>query len=257
MRVKSFKKKIGAGVLATFIIGSVGTAFAATDAGVQLRTWYNTQFENVKNAVYSELATYVEGTDKTFEEETGKIMVNERGNVAEKGRVSGIKVTNEIKKTSDEYKTQIENESKNIKEGMPAEFDNAVASKNLYINGYLDGRALVIQNNINEKIYKATDSALWYVDYSKKDAMKKASTTLNDAINNAKGDIENQIGNEKVIANKELKDNVDKRTSELLQKIGEDSRTLAKEQETKIQNKAEELEASAKIELENIVKGIE
>ncbi|WP_042462230.1 hypothetical protein [Neobacillus dielmonensis] len=251
--MKSIKAKVLTGVIAVGLVSGVGAAFADTDAGAVLKTWYDGKFSQSSASVQEGATNYGNASLEAFTNET-----------------NGLKTeaTNSINAT----KT---NETKTAKNEIAAEKNKhlkALNDKKTEILGYMDDQfdaiSLSAQNTFNSTADQAytnaydnlkshTESKGWdaYVDMNSQLASAEfdAIRSLEDAIYYAKADLQKQLDSESAATTQEIKDAIDSKIQELRTLISQKKDELVAAQQKYISDEARQRVENAKANLEATV----
>ncbi len=251
--MKSIKTKIVTGVVTVGLLSGVGAAFANTDAGAQLKNWYDGQFGKSLASVQSETTKY--GTDKqpALDQEYTNLKTNATNSI------NGTKAS-EMKTAKDEIK------------GAKNTHLQALKAKKAEISGYMDDQfdaiSIAAKNSINlsgdqsltEKygdLISHTESKGWdaYVDMNSQLASAEydAIRELEDAIYYAKEDLQKQLASEASATITEIKEAIDAKISELRTLITKKKDELVAAQQEFISKEAADRVIKAKADLDATV----
>ena len=254
--LKTVKGKVIAGTVAVTLFAGAGAAFGASNAGANLKAWYDGQFSNASGQIEEAVASNVEGR------------IN--GLVTE---YNGLKTgaTNSINDTKTEESTT---KSKNISDEAQAHIDNINAEK-AHIDTYLAGQFDSLRGFANGLINHAGTAALNYAnnDLTAHTGTKgtaalgaletdlnttttQAKDDLHTAIDNAKNSLQAQLDAEETATTAEIIALIDAKINYLRTEITAKRDALVVVQQGLIKTKAGELEAAAKKSLQDIVDGI-
>lgn len=254
--IKTLKGKVVAGTVAVTLFAGAGVAFGASDAGLKLQSWYNSQFGK----------------------STGQIVSNVEADV--KGRINGLATEYEGLKTGatnsiNSTKTTASSEKSTAIDAKAQEHINAINKKESQISGYMTIQFDLLSATANGLINQAGKTA---TDYANSDltkhtgdkgtaalgelntelaaATKTASDELAAEIASAKTALQAQLDSETAATTAEIKAKIDAKIIELRTTITAKRDELVSAQQTLITNKANELEAAALLQLQSLVDGI-
>ncbi|WP_409270402.1 hypothetical protein V1499_13355 [Neobacillus sp. SCS-31] len=254
--MKSIKSKIVTGAVAVGLLSGVGAAFANTDAGEQLQTWYNKQFNGSQFAIAQDSAAYSAEKSEAFQTEYNGIKAKVTTDINEKRNSATTASTGAINTTKDNYITKVNNKKTEISNAMAAQFDGIFNLANLAINAAGVTTREIAYFELKNQARNDGKAALLQVENDINAAQAAAKSDLEAAIKNAKDELTLQLNGETQATKQEIKDAIDTKINELRTLITARANALVQEQQNAIQNKANDLEAKAKQELENIVSGI-
>lgn len=254
--LKTVKGKVIAGTVAFGLLSGVGVAFGATDAGAQLKTWYDGQFGKSSDRIATEIANYGEGKIDGLVAEYNGLKTDATTQISTRGH----EVTDTTNKGIDK---------------RAAEHIDAVKEQKAHIESYLAGQFTDLKNFTATLINESGKKALEYAnedltknanaagsEANKKmvedvDAVRKnAIQDLEETINYAKEDLQAQLDKNTELTIEEIKALIDAKISELRTTITKKNNALIKEQDKIITMNAKALLLKAEADLDAIVDGI-
>lgn len=255
--MKSLKSKLAIGVIATGLVAGMGTAFAATDAGVQLQGWYNTASTLAKAAVTGDFAVYYADKAKDLNTNVDNGITKARQDIRDTGNAELAGAQTAINTQNSAYSTQITNTKKSITDSISGEYDSLVSTTNAVTNGSLVAidalDTIKITNAVkNHENYYTTN----VLEAGVKTTSDAAVAALTTQISDTKTALEALIATEKATASAEVKANLDTKISALQTKLAELTQQLEKAAQDRIAARADVLEAATLKQLDDIVKGI-
>ncbi|MDR6554223.1 hypothetical protein [Paenibacillus qinlingensis] len=254
--MKALKSKLAIGFVATGLVAGMGTAFAATDAGAQLQSWYTTASTAAKLAIAGDFGTYYLNKTKALDDNVDSGLNAARVNIKTTGEAELAGVNNAIGTQNSAYLNQITNKKTSISNSIGAEYDDVVNTTNAVTNGSLlaigiadtieitngiKNHEAVYTNRLNDGVKITSDAAV---------------AELSANIIKTKADLEALLATEKTNATAEVKANLDTKISALQTKLAELTTQLQTAAQGKIVARADVLEADALKKLDDIVKNI-
>lgn len=256
IRLNTVKSKVLAGVAAVTLVSGAGFVAANMDAGTQLQNWYNKAFGTAAVEVNGDATKH--GAEKKFE-----FVQHSATETAD--AVKEIKAAKEEEKNakteSIHYAKQSHIDSVNGKYAeisgyMAGQFDG-LYEKNIKAFNFTsdiayNGAALgltVTANLTGDLAFRALQKEL--------DAEKrKAVSELEKTIASAKTELLSQLEGEKNATKEEMRAAIDKKIAEMTAAITAKKEELVAKHQERLTNKALEIEAAAKAEMDAIVAGI-
>jgi hypothetical protein len=254
--LKTIKSKVIAGTVSVVLLSSAGAAFASSNAGANLKDWYDGQFGVA----------------------TSNIVGDVESNVT--GRINGLATEYEGLKTA--AGTSISTDGTNANtlasgniETATQEHINSINAKQTQIEGYMDGQFAALKFAANGLINQAGNAALGYANNdlttftgAKGDAARSTLTTeleadtatavseLELAIKEAKGDLQAQLDTKEEATTEAIIGLIDAKINSLRTTITQKRDDLVAAQKLLIDAKALELETAAKNQLQAVVNNI-
>lgn len=254
--LKTVKGKVIAGTVAVTLFAGAGAAFGASNAGTNLKDWFQDQFGLASDEITEDVASAVKG-------KVGGLVTE----------YNGLKTgaTNSINSTK---VTETTNKASNISAEAQAHID-AIEAEKAHIDGYLAGEfdalrgfanGLINQAGTKAVNYANTDlanhtgakgtAALTALETDLGTATTEAKEDLQTAIDNAKNSLRGQLDAETAQTTAEIIALIDTKIIELRTTITAKRDALVVVQQDLIKAKALALETAAKASLQGIVDGI-
>ncbi|MGN7385461.1 hypothetical protein [Sporosarcina sp. SAFN-015] len=250
------KKKVLAGAISVGLLSGVGMAFANTDAGGALKSWYDGKFGETLLAINSDVSKYAQE------------------------QLPGLK--NEYNGMKTEAETDINNKRDSEIGAATTAITNAKASRIASVEStkdeLIDGAGLAFYNEFLKgyfEIQEAGDAALAYattdltaftgekgqaaIEQVTNDltaAKDAAVTELEEAIRIAKEELTAELATQQEINTRNLKNRIDWKIDEVRGQVEGILADLVATQEGLIATKAAELEAEAIAALDEVVSSI-
>lgn len=250
------KKKMAAGAISVGLLSGLGLAFANTDAGEALKTWYGGMFNNAKAAIEQDVGQYAADQLPGLVDEYNGLKDEAAFNIDftkdhESGRAAGA--INEAKAA---HLSSLGAAKAEILAGMDLAFHN------MYLEGWQR-----IQDAGDEAIAYATTDLTAFTGQQGAAAMGELTDELNAVRDQAVSDLENAIENAKAEITAELdsqtettaynlKNAIDFEITDVRNQVTALLNNLVAAQEALIEAKALELENAAKAALDAVVSGI-
>lgn len=256
LKLGSFKGKLVAGVLAVGVLASAGVAYASTDAGANLKQWYDGMFTTSVDNVDTEVNAYKDSRIAEVAEEY-------------EGLKSDASIDIDLTRTTEtgESLEEIVNAKLSHLESLDETQQEILANMGLqFYNVMLDGY-FEIQRLGEEGVAYATDDLTTYTDELGEDAVNQltgdlttatddAVTELEDAVRAAKEQLAQELDSNEEITARNIKNQLDWTIEDLRETVTGLLTGLVEEQQTIITAKAQELEDNAKAALDEVVSGI-
>jgi|SRR5690606_25141315 len=254
--LKSVKGKVIAGTVAVGLLSGVTVAFGATDAGKNLKSWYDGQFKQSSDLVAQKVAGYAEG------------------------KVEGLAIEYEGLKdnTTDKLNTRGEFVTGTTNKGIDArasEHIDAIKDQKQAIESHLEGQFKALSNFAKGLINETGDKALAYatedlekhagtvgeeeigkMKESVAETTAQAVSDLEETIKYAKEDLQAQLDKNADLTIEEIIGMIDAKIVELRDKITKMNDKLIADQDKLITMNAKTLLLAAQKELDDIVAGM-
>ncbi|MFD2044763.1 hypothetical protein ACFSTA_07590 [Ornithinibacillus salinisoli] len=252
----TMKGKIVAGVLVAGVISGTGVAFANTDAGENLRQWYNGMFNQTVDNIEGEVTEYGESRMPELMEEYEGLKSEAELEIDLTRDMETNESLEEILAAKMSHIQSLDAEQQEILENIGLEFYN------VYLDGFFE-----IQRLQGEGLEYATNDLTAFTDEVGQASVDQMTTDLNTARDEAVTDLEDAIREAQEALTAELENQEEIITRNLIQQVDwhiNDLRTtvtellngLVEEQQAIIVAAAEELEADALEALDEVVSGI-
>lgn len=254
--MKRIKSKVAIGIVAAGMVASMGTAFAATDAGAQIKGWYSTASSAVKATVTGDFASYY--LDKTTTHAVGVVALtaNSVSEVKTAGESKTQSVQNSINGQVNQYSGQIDAAQASIASSMPGEYDKFVSATNFTTNltvGLLGaGEKKVVPAAIDAQ----ESASVKKLSNDVSSTQAAAAQALNDKIAASKAELQRLLAEEQKTATKEVKDNLDAKIKALEDELAALAASNVTDAKAAINAKGDELLNKGLSDLDAIVKDI-
>ncbi|MHA6481790.1 hypothetical protein ACX1C1_07780 [Paenibacillus sp. strain BS8-2] len=256
--MKSTKTKVVAGVIAVGMVASMGTAFAATDAGGQLTNWYNAASTSIKGIITGEFTAYSDDAKADHKNTVDGIIKQSRENIRDLGIAEKNDVNAQINAQVTTYTTQISNAQSSIQSNIGSEFDTFVGIENGKTSDAVNAIGLQNQKDLGNAIRNHQN---WYADTYLVNETNithaAAKTTLETAISTAKGALNDSLATEQGIAATELQNHLDGAISSLQGQLNDQAADGVAAAKVVIEAKGEALLETSLSALDAIVDGID
>ena len=254
--IKTVKGKVIAGAMAFGLVAGTGIAYGASDAGQNLKAWYDGQFGKVSGNVKSDSDTYLqEGLDGVA------------------GELEGLK-RDATGKIFDSKDSEVLGSTATINK-QAKEYIDSIGSKKTEIEGYMDAQFEKLKAEADETIFKAGNDFSAKAHSELETLTKKSGTmaqksvqvelgavtnrALDDiekAIIAAKTDLGAQLDKKASATTEEIKGMIDNRVGEVRYFITGAANYMVQEQEELIATRAQQMEDAAKKQMDDLVNGI-
>ncbi|WP_062350280.1 hypothetical protein [Bacillus kwashiorkori] len=256
MFLKTVKGKIVAGVATVGLLGGVGFAFANTDAGEQLRNWYEAQFNQSKAKVEAATDQYIQERTGELQAEYNDAKSNAGNDIDTKGNEESGRVQSEIENAKNSHLAALDGAKQEIMDSMGLQFYN------LFQEGYLK-----IVQKANEAENFATNDLSAFTSQKGEAAIQKLTSEINTAkdaavqdlqaaIEAAKAELTSELLTAEAYTKTSLQNQVDWAIEDLRETVEGIIADFVLAQQELIADAAAQLEAEAKAALDEVVSGI-
>jgi len=254
--MKTVKGKVIAGTVAVTLFAGAGAAFGASDAGLNLKNWYNAQFTSSSGEVNKQVADYAGSKVDGLTTEYNKIKSDAGDKIEDKGDfVTGVASEN-IEDRSKEHIESIKTEKAHIETYLAGQFD----SLSTFTQGLIDEAGKQALAYADQDLTKYTGdagkAAVEKVNTDVKAATALAVKDLKGTIDWAKSDLQTKLDKERDLTVVEIKGMIDAKIVELRGEITKKTTALVKEQEKIITMTAKSLQIAGIDELDTLVSGM-
>ncbi len=254
--IKTIKGKVLAGTLVFGLVAGTGVAFGASNAGANLKTWYEGQFGKSSAEITKQVADYAGSKAEGLATEYEGLKTDATNSINEKGEfVAGVAGDN-IDAKSREHIDAIKEQKSHIESYMSGQFDilsdfanglineagdKALASANSDLKQYTGAAGNVANEKVKKDVGAVTTQAL---------------SDLEETINWAKADLQAQLDKETTLTVEEIKALIDAKIVELRTKITKIKNDLVAEQNKIITMTAKGLQLEAEKAMQDLVNSI-
>ncbi|NYF23615.1 hypothetical protein [Sporosarcina sp. JAI121] len=254
--IKTVKGKVIAGTMAFGLVAGGGVAFGASEAGANLKSWYEGQFGTTTQAVTDQVAAHALGkVDGLTTEYNGLKTAATNSIDTTRGMATTVGTTN-INEQSAEHIAAINQQKVAISNAMAAQFDKLSRDAANLINETGTAGLRAATNDLTSHTDAKGAAALTAVTTDLGNAKGAAVGELQTAITNAKSELQTQLAREKALTVTEINGLIDAKIIELRRQITKIKNDLVATQQGLITAKAIELEKAAKAEMATLVNGI-
>lgn len=254
--IKTVKGKVIAGTLAFGLVAGGGVALGATDAGTNLKNWYDAQFGGATTDVRNEVAAHALGKVDGLTTEYNGLKTAATTSINTTGEMATAVGTSKINEQSAEHIAAINQQKAAIAGHMATQFDELSSYANGLINQAGAAGLQAATGDLAAHTGTKGTAALDAVTTDLNGVKGNAVSQLESAIATAKSDLQTQLATEKTSTVAEINGLIDAKIIELRQKITKIKNDLVKAQQDLITAKAIELENAAKAEMKSLVDGI-
>ncbi|MEK3884353.1 hypothetical protein [Paenibacillus sp. PL2-23] len=255
--MKKVKVKVAAGVVAVGMVASMGTVFAATDAGSQLQGWYLNASNTVKEIISGDFASYQAEKQADHKKAVEGITKNAREDVRDAGRAELASTNESINAQVEKYVGQINSKQAAITGAMPGEYNRFVSETNGTTNGEVAKTGAANETSINNAIRNHNN---WYqgqltTGVNENTATQKA--VLEQEIASTQAELKALLAGEQTEATNEVKAHLDSKLAALQAQLQTLANKGVAQAEKDIKQKGDELLKASLSELDSIVDGID
>ncbi|QHW32300.1 hypothetical protein GZH47_16790 [Paenibacillus rhizovicinus] len=260
--MKFIKTKVAAGVVAVGMLASMGTVFAATDAGGQLHNWYDAALGTVKTAINGDFATYKTTKLAAHKTAVDGIISKAQNDIRDEGNKKIGEVNAAVTSQTTQYGNQLDGAKGEILASMPAQFDAFVSTTNTATDTQLTPIATQNRTDINNAIKNHLGVYTGRLDLNNPDSRTAATLTnkkkeLTDKINDVKTALQTALNSEKSTATTEIQNYLNAQLTDLEAQLQALADTGVADAKNKLDAKATTVLNNALGELDAIVDGID
>ncbi len=254
--LKTVKSKVIAGAVTVGLLSGGGVVLGATDAGAQLKDWYDAKFSTASTNVVTDSYNYANSLVPGLTAEYQGFKDNTSNKLKAKGEFD-TGVTNEaIDKKSQEYIDQINGQKAHIESYLSSQFDNLSSAA----KGLIDQSGKEALKYANDDLASHANAegqkAIADVNVKVKGATAEAARKLQETIDGAKSSLQGQLDTKQAATTAEIKAMIDTEISRLRTIITSTNNQLIIKQEKLITMTAKGLLIAGQAELDGIVGNI-
>jgi hypothetical protein len=254
--MKSVKTKVLSGVVAVGLLSGVGAAFASTDAGTNLQSWYNGKFGQSAKSIQNQTTSYALGKVPALTNEYNGLRTGATNSINGTKNTSTSNANVAITSAKNEHLDALAGQKLAIQNHLQSQFDGIQQAADTII-GQVGLQAIAYANQDLTKLTGDTGSAALTqlttdLNKSSDDAVKE----LNAAIVAAKADLQKELDDATASRIGNIKGIIDRKIDELRNTITAKKNDLVVAQQALITAKAQELQDAAIDDLDAVVANI-
>lgn len=247
------KKKVIAGATALALVTGAGFGLANTDAGQQLKNWYDVQFGAEKNLTIGQAGQYGIGKAK---ESWAKVEKDRDATVTGIETAGNSAVTtgsNEIDAAKQAHIKKLNDEKGSIEAGIKAQFDAVYDEGEALIDYYAGEGKKAAEAELGTAAGKAGTDAVNKVNEELAAKAETAKGELREVIKAAKEDLKKQLKENREATVAELNKHTDAKAKEVLKQVTMTAKSLLIQHQEAITAAADDQVAKAKAGLDSVV----
>ncbi|HJF33335.1 MAG TPA: hypothetical protein K8V56_16350, partial [Sporosarcina psychrophila] len=191
--IKTVKGKVIAGTMVFGLVTGAGVAFGATDAGTNLKNWYDGQFGKASENVAGQVAAYAGGKVEGLTVEYKGLKTDATNSINEKGVAQAGVANKNIEKLSREHIDAIKDQQAHINTYLSGQFDSlSIFAKGL-INQAGDDALKYAKNDLGEYTGAAGNAANEKVKTDVKAVTTQAISDLEETIRVSKQELQAKL----------------------------------------------------------------
>ncbi|AVQ98223.1 hypothetical protein OBCHQ24_04000 [Oceanobacillus iheyensis] len=251
--LRTVKGKIAVGVLTVGVISGTGAALAGTDAGANLKSWYDGLFNETAAEIEADVTAYGEGKLPGLTAEYNGLKADASGDIDGKRANETESAEAAITQVKNSHIESLEGTKAEILEGMGVQFYN------LFLEGYFEIERLgeegvnYATNDLTAFTGTEGEEALGQLTDNLTAAKDSAVSELEEAIRQAREEVEAEVDNEQEINTRNLKNQINFKINDVREVVEELLEDLVEEQKAIITAAAQTLEDEAKTALDDVV----
>ncbi|WP_394188344.1 hypothetical protein [Paenisporosarcina quisquiliarum] len=254
--LKTIKGKVIAGTVSVTLLAGAGAAFASSNAGANLKDWYDGQFNTASGNIQSDVATNVQNRINGLASEYNGLKSAAGNSISTDGTTATATASGNIDTAAQEHIDAINAEKVHIQGYMAGQF----ASLETFADGLINQAGTAAVNYANNDLTNYTGAqgvaARTSLTTALEDDTEDAVAELQQAISAAQGELQGQLNSLEDSTTENIIDAIDAKIEELRLTITAKRDALVAAQKVLIDAKAVELEEAAKAALQAEVDGI-
>ncbi|QTD40818.1 hypothetical protein [Sporosarcina sp. Te-1] len=254
--LKKAKGKVIAGTLVVGLVAGGGAVLGATDAGANLKAWYDAQFGKANEKITTEVANYGNSKIDGLLTEYNGLKADATSRIDSKGEFVGDVTKDGIQKRSEEHIDAIKEQKAHIESYLGSQFDSLAQFANGLIEQSGKDALAYAESDLKQHAGDAGKVAGEKMEADIKAATADAIKDLEDTIRWAKEDLQAKLDKETDLTIEEIKAMIDAKIVELRGKVTALNNTFVKEQERVITMAGKALLLDAERQLDALVNGI-
>lgn len=254
--LKSVKSKVIAGTVAFGLLSGVGVAFGSTDAGAQLKGWYDKQFSKSSDLVASEVASYGIGKVEGLTNEYNAIKDGTKKDLAKVGEQQTDTTNKLIDKDAARHIELIKGQKAHIESYLDSQFQALKDYSKGLINETGAEALAYATNDLKDHAGKTADAVKEKMNEDVKRSTDEAIRDLEETIAWAKSELQSELNKKTDSTIEEIKGMIDAKIADLRTQITNLNKALVKEHTRAITMAAKSLLLAAQKDLDAIVNGI-
>jgi hypothetical protein len=240
---------------------SIGTAFANTNAGEKLSSWYEEFYQKTNKQVQTSIKDYAVSFLPSLEAEQERLTQETNEDIEKFANKTFLKKFSQITVHSSNYLEQLWNKTDFLTgEGdyasngsqISKDFDTFVSSKNTEVNNYINDQAEIFVEEVTNELDGVVGDSSSSMESTKSDAIQELDTK----IISSKEDLERLISAEKEASTDAMKANLDQQISTKKAEISKETGELEWLLKTQITDAGTTIEQDAKNELNSVISSI-
>ncbi|WP_042225078.1 hypothetical protein [Oceanobacillus manasiensis] len=251
--LRTVKGKIAVGVLTVGVISGTGAALAGTDAGANLKSWYDSLFDKTAAEIEADVTAYGEGKLPGLTAEYNGLKADASGDIdgTRASETEGAEAA--ITQVKNSHIESLEGKKSEILEGMGLEFYN------LFLKGFWEIERLgkegvdYATNDLTAFTGTEGEEALGQLTNDLTAAKDSAVSELEEAIRQAEEEIAAEVENQKEINTRNLQNRINWKIDDVRDEVEGLLEGLVEEQKAIITAAAQTLEDDAKSALDDVV----
>lgn len=251
--LKTMKSKVIAGAVTVGLLSGGGVVLGATDAGAQLKDWYDAKFSAASSNVVTDSYNYANSKVPGLAAEYQGIKDTASSKLKAKGEFDTGATNAAIDKQSKEYIDKINAQKADIESYLSSQFDGLSSAA----KGLIDQSGKDALNFANSDLASHANAegqkAIADVNLKVKEATAEAARQLQATIDGAKSSLQSQLNAEQAATTAEIKTMIDTEIARLRTVITSTNNQLIKKQEGMISFAAKGLLLAGQAELDSIV----
>lgn len=254
--MKTVKGKIVTGVVTLGLLSGVGAAFANTDAGAQLKAWYDKQFGSAASTIESAATKHATDQLPALEKEYNAIKTGTGSDISDAQTFQTDLANGAINSAKQSHINKLNGQKDKIVKEMDSAFAGIVAFAQAQINSAGKAAYQYAQTDLGNYTDAEGKKAITGMTTKLNTSKDKAVQELKDAIAEAKLEIQKQLDFYTEDSTTKINLAIDTKIKELRSLITKKAEELLEAQKSLIAYKAQELENTAKAELDSVIDGI-
>ncbi|WP_163099438.1 hypothetical protein [Peribacillus alkalitolerans] len=250
------KGKVITGFVAVGLLSGVGTAFANTDAGAQLGSWYQAKFNLAKGESATAFAIYGASVGNKAISDAKELKNTTVNTIKTAGENESTRASAAINNAKQSHIDAINNKEASITTNMPGEFDRFVNGVNKQTDGLVSTATFLAKKDFTKEVNKQGADSVASVNTNVGKTKTDAVAALQQEIEATKAELSRLIEAEKAAATQEMKTNLDEKIKQAMAEITQLLADLETANKKAITDKGAEIELAAKSELDALVSGI-